>query len=96
MTWAGRMIAIGAGKGCRSESIITPGGSWGLKHQRISIKEVSVWGGGVERTREGVQGGSLIVPSVIESKRRGVGETLCSQGPLKKVVIKGDGKRAGC
>lgn len=40
--------------------------------------------------------GSLIVPSVTESEKRGMGEALCLQSPLKKVVIRGDGKRAGC
>lgn len=68
-----------AGKGWRRESIIAPGGSWGLEHQRISIKEVSVWGSGRWWVRGVWVGFLLIVPTVIESKRRGVGRhCVCS------------------
>lgn len=69
-----------AGKGWWRESIITPGGSWGLKHQRISIKEVSVQGSGRGRmVKVAEEGGSPYCPNSDWEQEEGSGLALCLQ-----------------
>lgn len=72
-----------AGKGWRRESIIAPGGSGGLEHQRISIKEVSVWGSGRGRRMVKVVGcwggSSPHCPSSDWEQEERSGTALCLQ-----------------
>lgn len=85
-----------AGKGWRRESIIAPGGSGGLEHQRISIKEVSVWGSGRGRRMVkvvGCWGGEF--PSLSQQwlrARGGEWDSIVFAASLKKVVIRGMAK----
>lgn len=75
-----------AGKGWSPETpLLSDGGSWGLEHQRISIKEVSV-----RRLRVlgRTVGPGALSQRVAESKRRGVARALCIGGVFLKVDIR--------
>lgn len=86
-----------AGKGWCRESIITPGGSWGLKHQRISIKEVSVWGLGRGRRMVKVaeEGGSPYCPNSDWEQEEGSGLALCLHLLWRSWLLGGDGEGGG-
>lgn len=83
-----------AGKGWRRESIIAPGGSWGLEHQRISIKEVSVWGSGRGRRMVVVVGwgGSPHCPNSDWEQEEGSGTALCLQLLWRRWLLGGMAK----
>lgn len=85
-----------AGKGWRRESIIAPGGSGGLEHQRISIKEVSVWGSGRGRRMVKVVGcwggSSPHCPSSDWAQEEGSGTALCLQLLWRRWLLGGMAK----